>query len=179
MTRRTSCPSPRRVGEPFRTTASGGTVVFEIEDGGTLMGKEFTNRVVFSMDVRDGRVSSFREYVGDVDPDLFGGGHARNGANGGGKKDESAGAPVARTKLSSDNCALVMVDHLTGFLSGVRTIDPATYIHNVTAVAKLSGIFGLPTFVLGDEGGFRGRFMVPIENHLRGRPRFSRHTPSG
>ena len=58
---------------PFSVTSNENTVVFEFEDGGTIMGKPFTNRVVFSMDVRGDKISGFREYVGDIDLELFSG----------------------------------------------------------------------------------------------------------
>jgi hypothetical protein len=85
------------------------------------------------------------------------------------------------TKLSPDNCVLVPVDYLTGFLPGIRTIDPQTYQHNVTAFCRLGQIFAprLPTLILGDEGGFRGQFMPQVEEYLSHAPRFARHTPSG
>lgn len=86
--------------------------------------------------------------------------------------------PSYTDKLSVDNSVLMMVDHLTGFISGIRTIAPAAYTNNVTAVCELSHAFGVPTFVLGDEGEYRGHFMEPVATLLADAPRFARTTPS-
>ena len=81
-------------------------------------------------------------------------------------------------KLSREDAALVMIDHLTGFKSGLKTVSPERYANNLTALAKIGKIFKLPTVVLGDEGGFRGRFMPQIRDYLDGAPFVERHTPS-
>ena len=83
-------------------------------------------------------------------------------------------------KLTPDNCALVMVDFLTGFDPGLSTIPRAEYNHNTRALAKMSGIFKLPTIVLGEEGGFRGKFYPLVQEFLKGPNyvRVERHTPS-
>ena len=83
-----------------------------------------------------------------------------------------------QVKLSRDNAALIMIDHLSGFLPAIGTISPELYQKNVTAVAKIGKIFKLPTVILGDEGGFRGNFLPQIRDFL-GDARFvERHTPS-
>lgn len=56
---------------PYSVTSNENTVVFEFEDGGVIMGKPFKNRIAFSMDVRGDKLCGFREYVGDIDPELF------------------------------------------------------------------------------------------------------------
>lgn len=56
---------------PYSVTSNENTVVFEFEDGGTILGKPFKNRIAFSMDVRGDKICGFREYVGDIDPELF------------------------------------------------------------------------------------------------------------
>lgn len=81
-------------------------------------------------------------------------------------------------KLSKDNATLVMVDYLTGFDPGLRTIDRATFVNNATAFAKISEIFNMPTIVLGDEGGFRGKFYPLVANHLSNDMKVERHTAS-
>ncbi len=81
-------------------------------------------------------------------------------------------------KISKDNAAFVMVDYLTGFDPGLRTIDRATFVNNATAFAKISEIFNMPTVVLGDEGGFRGKFYPLVENHLSNDMKIERHTAS-
>jgi Isochorismatase family len=81
-------------------------------------------------------------------------------------------------KLSPQNSTLIMVDYLTGFDPGLKTIERKLYMNNVTAVAKLGKIFKLPTIVLGDEGGFRGNFYPVLAEQLPNAPRIARHTPS-
>lgn len=81
-------------------------------------------------------------------------------------------------KLTPDNSVLVMVDYLTGFMPGLKTIDEKTYYNNVTALAKIGKIFQLPTIILGDEGGFRGELFPQISEFLSHGQRIGRHTPS-
>ena len=65
-------------------------------------------------------------------------------------------------KLSRDNAAVVLVDFLAGFLPGVKTIPHTLLEKNAEAFARVSEIFGLPTILLGDEGGFRGNFFPGV-----------------
>lgn len=81
-------------------------------------------------------------------------------------------------KLSRDNAAFVMVDFLTGFDPGLRTIEKSTFVNNATALAKLTEIFKMPTIILGEEGGFRGKFYPLVNDHLRHGISIERHTPS-
>ncbi|MEO0405880.1 MAG: isochorismatase family protein [Cyanobacteria bacterium P01_A01_bin.135] len=81
-------------------------------------------------------------------------------------------------KLTRDNCVLVLVDFLTGFLPGIKTIDHGTFVNNAVALAKIGQIFELPTIVLGDEGGFRGQFFPEIAPYLNRGVHVERHTPS-
>lgn len=58
--------------EPYRTTASGNTVVFEFEDGGTLFGgTPYHNRIAASFDVRGDQIAAYREYFGEIDLPLL------------------------------------------------------------------------------------------------------------
>lgn len=84
-------------------------------------------------------------------------------------------------KLAPENSVLVMIDYLTGLLPGMKTIAPDVYQKNVTALARVAQIFNhrMPTIILGDEGGFRGKFLVQLSEYLPDAPRVSRHTPSG
>jgi Isochorismatase family len=81
-------------------------------------------------------------------------------------------------KLSKTNATLIMVDYLTGFDSGLKTIDRNLYYHNVTALAKMGEIFKLPTIVLGDEGGFRGKFYPLINKYLPNATKLGRQASS-
>ena len=80
--------------------------------------------------------------------------------------------------LSPDNATMVMVDYLTGFRPGLQTVDWDTYQDRVVALSKTVSLFGLPTIVLGDEGGFRGEFFASIDEYFPDAPRIARATPS-
>jgi nicotinamidase-related amidase len=71
-----------------------------------------------------------------------------------------------------------MVDFLTGFDPGLNTIPKAVFNQNATALAKMSNIFSLPTIMLGEEGGFRGKFYPLVGEYLSKATRVERHTPS-
>jgi nicotinamidase-related amidase len=93
----------------------------------------------------------------------------------------AAPAPVPSrylVKLTPENSALIMVDYLTGFWPGLRTVDSVTYENNVTALAKIGQIFRLPTVILGDTGSFRGQFYPQMARYLPGAQRVERHSPS-
>lgn len=104
----------------------------------------------------------------------------------GNKEDDAGQHPKVHVerdyteKLTPTNCALVMVDYLTGFDPGLNTISRAEFGHNARALAKMSNIFKLPTIVLGEEGSFRGKFYPLVYEFLRGPNHVSveRHTPS-
>lgn len=91
---------------------------------------------------------------------------------------QTAVDPKYLVKLTPENSVLVMVDYLTGFMPGLRTMDADTYMNNVTALAKIGKIFQLPTIIVGDEGGFRGNFFPQISQYLSHGWRIERHTPS-
>lgn len=69
-------------------------------------------------------------------------------------------------RLNKDEVTLVMVDFLEGFVPGVRTIDRNLFYANAEALAKVGNIFKLPTIMLGDEGGFRGKFFPSVVENL-------------
>lgn len=81
-------------------------------------------------------------------------------------------------KLTRDNCTLVMVDFLEGFVPGIRTIDRSLFYANAEALAKVGDIFDLPTIMLGDEGGFRGSFFAGVKAALPDATYVERHTVS-
>ncbi|NBW36771.1 MAG: isochorismatase family protein [Cytophagia bacterium] len=95
------------------------------------------------------------------------------------KTNDTHQTPTWHTeKLSRENCTWVLVDFLTGFDPGVKTIDTLTFYHNVTAYAKIGEIFKLPTIVLGDEGDFRGVFYSSVRKHAPNATYIKRETPS-
>lgn len=86
--------------------------------------------------------------------------------------------PYNDLKLSTDNCCVVFVDYLTGFLPGLRSIDRDLYERNVTGFCLSTKALELPHCVLGDEGSFRGEFFPIVKQELADAPHFGRHTPS-
>jgi hypothetical protein len=81
-------------------------------------------------------------------------------------------------KLTKENAAFVMVDFLTGFDPGLKTMEKSTFVNNATAFAKISEMFKMPTIVLGEEGGFRGKFYPLVKEHLKHGISVERQTPS-
>jgi nicotinamidase-related amidase len=66
-------------------------------------------------------------------------------------KDESqlryksqGGRSGARERLTPDNATLLLIDHQSGLVSGVRDIEPDELRHNVVAFAHVARIFRLP-----------------------------------
>jgi ketosteroid isomerase-like protein len=61
--------SPKLVYEkPLRISESENTVVVEFDDHGTIAGYPYRNRIAASFDIKDGKVTAYREYFGDIDP---------------------------------------------------------------------------------------------------------------
>jgi nicotinamidase-related amidase len=81
-------------------------------------------------------------------------------------------------KLTRDNCVVILVDFLDGFLPGLKTINHDLLRKNAEAFTRLSNIFNLPTIMLGEEGGFRGKFFSEVVAHADRAIRIERHTPS-
>ena len=50
-------------------------------------------------------------------------------------------------QLTTDNAAVVLVDHQVGLLTGVVDIDVLTLKHNIVALAKAAKLLGVPTIV--------------------------------
>jgi ketosteroid isomerase-like protein len=53
--------------EPIRVCASADTVVIEFDDDGDFGGYAYKNRIAASFDIRDGLITAYREYFGDID----------------------------------------------------------------------------------------------------------------
>lgn len=83
-----------------------------------------------------------------------------------------------REKLTRGNCVVILVDFLDGFLPGLKTINHDLIRKNAEAFTRLSNIFDLPTIMLGEEGGFRGKFFSEVTAHADHAVRIERHTPS-
>src|SRR5437667_6808685 len=50
-------------------------------------------------------------------------------------------------RLTSDNAALLLIDHQVGLFTGVRDIPVGELKHNVVALAKAARVLGVPTIV--------------------------------
>jgi len=50
-------------------------------------------------------------------------------------------------RLSSDNAALLMIDHQTGLANGVQTQSPTEFVNNVKALASWAKLYKLPTII--------------------------------
>lgn len=81
-------------------------------------------------------------------------------------------------KLTRDNCVVVLVDFLDGFFPGLKTINHDLLRKNAEAFTRVSKIFQLPTIMLGEEGGFRGKFFPEVVANADHAIRIERHTPS-
>lgn len=81
-------------------------------------------------------------------------------------------------KLTRDNCVVVLVDFLDGFFPGLKTINHDLLRKNAEALTRVSKIFQLPTIMLGEEGGFRGKFFPEVVANADHAIRIERHTPS-
>lgn len=81
-------------------------------------------------------------------------------------------------KLTRDNAVVVLVDFLDGFFPGVKTIEHDLLRRNAEAFTRLSALFKMPTIMLGEEGGFRGKFFPGVLANAGHAVRVERHTPS-
>lgn len=81
-------------------------------------------------------------------------------------------------RLKTEDVGVVLVDYLDGFLPGIRSIDTRIFRKNAEAFARISAIFRLPTILLGEEGGFRGKFFPEVLTAAPHARRVERHTPS-
>ncbi len=50
----------------------------------------------------------------------------------------------ARERLTPDNAVLLLIDHQSGLVSGVRDIEPDEVRHNVVAFARVARVLGVP-----------------------------------
>src|ERR1700722_3199405 len=50
-------------------------------------------------------------------------------------------------RLTTDNAALLLIDHQVGLFTGVRDIPVAELRHNVVALAKAGRVLGVPIIV--------------------------------
>lgn len=63
-------------------------------------------------------------------------------------KDETQLSPSGRSRaherLTPENATLLLIDHHSGLVSGVRDLEPDEVRHNVVAFARVARVFRLP-----------------------------------
>lgn len=79
-------------------------------------------------------------------------------------------------RLTSDNAALLLIDHQIGLLTGVRDIPVAELKHNVVALAKAVKLLGVPTIVTATSPEMWGPTIPELTEALHGVPIIARTT---
>jgi nicotinamidase-related amidase len=71
----------------------------------------------------------------------------------------------AKERFSTDDAALVMIDHQSGIMQLVHDYAPAEFRNSVIALAKLGKVFNLPTVLTTSLGqGPNGPFIPEVSN---------------
>src|SRR5246500_1506006 len=71
-------------------------------------------------------------------------------------------------RLTSDNAALLLIDHQVGLFTGVRDIPVAELKHNVVALAKAAKVLGVPTIVTATSPEMWGPIIPELTEALPG-----------
>ncbi len=71
-------------------------------------------------------------------------------------------------QLTSDNAALLLIDHQVGLFTGVRDILVAELKHNVAALAKAARVLGVPTIVTATSPELWGPTIPELTEALPG-----------
>jgi nicotinamidase-related amidase len=79
-------------------------------------------------------------------------------------------------RLTSDNAALLLIDHQVGLFTGVRDIPVAELKHNVVALAKAVRVLGVPTIVTATSPELWGPTIPELTEVLHGVPILARTT---
>jgi hypothetical protein len=66
---------------------------------------------------------------------------------------------MSSSALTSDNSAIVMIDHAVGFRNVFRSYDLSLHVNNTVGLAKTAGIFGIPLVLTN--GADTGHKTVP------------------
>ena len=70
---------------------------------------------------------------------------------------------AALSGFSPDNAVLVYVDYVTGLDNLMTTIPGKEYRNNISAFAKFSTLFKMPTAIVGEENDYYGTFLPEIK----------------
>ena len=79
-------------------------------------------------------------------------------------------------RLTSDNAALLLIDHQVGLFTGVRDIPVAELKHNVIGLAKAARVLGVPTIVTATSPELWGPIIPELIEALHGVPIIARTT---
>src|SRR6266481_9963508 len=71
-------------------------------------------------------------------------------------------------RLTSDNAALLLIDHQVGLFTGVRDIPVAELKHNVVALAKAAKVLGVPLIVTATSPEMWGPTIPELTEALPG-----------
>ena len=70
-------------------------------------------------------------------------------------------------RLTSDNAAVLFIDHQTGLANGVQTQSPPEFINNVRALARIAQIYKLPSIITTSAAdGPNGPIMPVVAERL-------------
>jgi len=81
-----------------------------------------------------------------------------------------------RERLTTDNAALLLIDHQVGLFTGVRDIPIAELKHNLVALAKAARVLGLPIIVTATSPEMWGPTIPELTEALHGVPIIARTT---
>jgi nicotinamidase-related amidase len=81
-----------------------------------------------------------------------------------------------RERLTTDNAALLLIDHQVGLFTGVRDIPIAELKHNLVALAKAARVLGVPTIVTATSPEMWGPTIPELTEALHGVPIIARTT---
>jgi nicotinamidase-related amidase len=79
-------------------------------------------------------------------------------------------------RLTSNNAALLLIDHQIGLFTGVRDIPVAELKHNVVALAKAARVLGVPVIVTATSPEMWGPVIPELTEALPGVPIIARTT---
>ena len=71
-------------------------------------------------------------------------------------------------RLTSENAALLLIDHQVGLFTGVRDIPVAELKHNVVALAKAAKVLGVPIIVTATSPEMWGPIIPELTEALPG-----------
>jgi nicotinamidase-related amidase len=79
-------------------------------------------------------------------------------------------------QLTSDNAALLLIDHQVGLFTGVRDIPVAELKHNVVGLAKAARVLGVPPIVTATSPDLWSPIIPELTQALHGVPIIARTT---